>query len=352
MFSLMQHPWPDREQFDNGVFDGGTVIGRDNDKAILKDMLLQSNAEKPSVIPIAGLVGLGKTTLARLIFYDQEEGWDFDFRIWIYLRGKLDLRKVASDIILQCNQAEESFSIHINSEIQENLQLLKNHLQDVLCAKRCLIVLDGLSSTDKNQMEELKEMLTGTNGCTKVLVTTSNEITAELVHTIATYKLCPLSEDDCWKIFSEKAFRNVDTADAHLKEIGREIAKRCEGIPLLAHSLGSLVQNQVRNVWLAARDEEIWRLERRCIVRMEMFSQCYQIYYEFSAAVKLCFLYLSMFPKGSIIDKEKLVRQWIALDMIGSKYGSLPSYVHGEICIQELLSTYFLQVLKKTSVSH
>ncbi|TVU00852.1 hypothetical protein EJB05_53700, partial [Eragrostis curvula] len=350
IFSLMQHPCPDLEQFDNGTFDGATIVGRDNDKAMLKDMFLQTNAEKLSVIPIVGLVGLGKTSLARLIFYDQGEGWKFDIRIWIYLNRKLDLREIASDIISQCSQAEENFSVYRNCEMPENLQLLKNRLRDVLLEKRCLIVLDGLSSTDKMEMEELKEMLAGTNGSTKVLVTTSNEITAELVHTAGPYKLNPLSEDDCWEIFSQKAFWNVDTTDAHLKEIGRQIVKRCEGIPLLAHSLGSLVQSQVKNVWLAARDEELWKLERRHITRMEMFSPFYQIYYALPSAVKLCFLYLSIFPKGSVIDKEKLIRQWIALDMIGSKYHSLPSYVHGEICIQDLLSTYLLQVLRKPSV--
>ncbi|KAJ1256304.1 hypothetical protein BS78_K051400 [Paspalum vaginatum] len=351
IFSLMQYPFPVVEKFDDEVFDRAAIVGRDDDKERIKDMLLQSDAEKLSIIPIVGLVGVGKTTLARLIFLDQGEGWNFDLRIWICLNRKLDLKMVASDIILQCNHAEEELlGVHIDTEIRENLQLLNNCLQNALHEKSCLIVLDDLSSTDKNQLNELKEMLKGTSECIKVVVTTSSEKTAELMHTIPPYKLHPLSEDDCWKIFSQKAFGNCDGNNTHLKEIGRGIVKRCEGMPLLIHSLGSVVQNQVTDVWLAARDEEIWKLERKFATKVELFSPLYGIYNDFPSIIKFCFLYLSIFPKGSAIDKEKLIQQWIALDVIGSKHDSLPPYVHGEMCIQDLLSTNFLQVPDMHSV--
>ncbi|CAL5088828.1 unnamed protein product [Urochloa decumbens] len=351
IFTLMQYSCPDVKEFDNGVFDSAAIIGRDTDKAKIKDMLLQSNEEKLSVIPIVGLVGLGKTTLARLIFLDQEEGWNFDCRVWICLNRKLDLKKVASDIISQCNYTEGNLlDVHTDIEIQGNLQLLKNSLQEALRGKRCLIVLDDLSSTDKSQLDELKEMLKGTNECVKVLVTTSSEITAELVHTIPPYKLRALSEDDSWTIFSQKAFGNWDGNNAHLMEAGKEIVKRCEGIPLLTHSFGSVVQNQDTNVWLALRDEEIWKIQRRIATKVDFFSPLYRIYYDFPSVIKLCFLYLSIFPKGSAIDKEKLIRQWIALEIIGSKHDSFPPYVHGEMCIQDLLSTCFLQVQNMHSV--
>lgn len=353
VFSLMRYSCPDAEKFDNRVFDTAAIVGRGNDKAKIKDMLLQSNADKLSVIPIVGMAGLGKTTLARLIFLDQEERWNFDCRIWICLNRKLDLKKVASSIISECNHTEgHLLDVHTDFEIQGNLQLLKNSLQQALRGKQCLLVLDDLSSTDKSQLDELMEMLKATNECIKVLVTTSSKITAELVHTIPPYKLRPLSEADSWTIFSQKASGNWDGNNAHLMEVGKEIMKRCEGIPLLTHSLSSAVQNQVTNMWLAARDEEIWKLERRLAIKLELFSPLYRIYYDFPSTIKFCILYLSIFPKGSAIDKEKLIRQWIALEIIGSKHDSLPPYVHGEMCVQDLLSTYFLQVENMHSVSH
>ncbi|KAF7072203.1 hypothetical protein CFC21_077360 [Triticum aestivum] len=353
VFSLMQHPKSDLEQSDiQEEFYRAAIVGRDSDKEKIKELMLENDTETLSIIPIVGLVGLGKTALARLIFHDQGEGWNLDLRIWIGLNRKFDLKNIAADIISQANGTKEGSSeINTNIQIHENLQLLKDRLQKTLHDKRCLIVLDDLCSIDKSQLDEVKEMLRRTNKWIKVLVTTSSEITAELMHTFPPYKLFPLSEDDCWEIFSEKAFGDGGTVNACLKKIGKQIVKRCDGIPSLAHFLGSVVHNQVMDVWLAARDEPIWKLESTYSMKVKVFSSLNQIYYDMPSALKLCFLYLSVFPKGSIIDKEKLIRQWIALDIIGSKHGALPSYVQAEMYIQDLLSIHFLQVRKTHSVN-
>ncbi|XP_047047467.1 putative disease resistance protein RGA1 isoform X3 [Lolium rigidum] len=353
IFTMMQHPRCDLEQTDmQEEFCRAAIVGRDSDKTKIAELILQDNAETLCIIPIVGLVGLGKTTLARLIFHDQGEGWDFDLRIWIDLNRKFDLRKIAADIISQANETKEEGPSVVNTsiEIHGNLQLLKNRLQETLNGKHCLIVLDGLCSTDKSQLDELKEMLRAKNKSIKVLVTTSSEITAELMHTFTPYKLLPLSEDDCWAIFSEKAFGDGGRVNAHLETIGKQIAKRCDGLPALAHFLGSIVHNQVMHVWLTARDEPIWKLGETFSGKTKLFSSLNQIYCDMPSALKLCFLYLSVLPMGSAIDKEKLIQQWIALDMVGSKYGTLPPYVHGEMYIQDLLSIHFLQVTKTHSV--
>lgn len=354
VFGMMQHPRCVLEQTDmQEEFCRDAIVGRDSDKTKIEELMLQNNGETLCIIPIVGLVGLGKTTLARLIFHDQGEGWNFDLRIWIDLNRKFDLIKIATDIISQANETKGEGPSVVNTsvEIHENLQLLKNCLQETLHGKSCLIVLDGLCSTDKSQLNELKEMLRGTNEWIKVLVTTSSEITAELMHAFTPYKLLPLSEDDCWTIFSQNAFQDGDGANACLKKIGKEIVKKCDGIPALAHFLGSIVLNQVMDVWLAARDEPLWKLEEIFSRKTKMLSSLNQIYHDMPSALRLCFLYLSVFPKGSFIDKEILIRQWMALDMVGSKHETLPPYVRGEMYIQDLLSIHFLQVTKTHSVN-
>jgi hypothetical protein len=69
------------------------------------------------------------------------------------------------------------------------------------------------------------------------------------------------------------------------------------------------------------------------------------------SALKSCLNHLSIFPKGSDIRTENLIKQWAALGILGSTHGSLPVYSQGKKYIQELLSVFFLEAPNKSSVS-
>ena len=62
------------------------IIGREDDKKAVIDRLMNSNVEENiSVLPIVGIGGLGKTTLAQLVFNDEQIQKHFDLKMWVYL---------------------------------------------------------------------------------------------------------------------------------------------------------------------------------------------------------------------------------------------------------------------------
>jgi hypothetical protein len=167
------------------------------------------------------------------------------------------------------------------------------------------------------------------------------------------YNLSALSEADGLKIFSQKAM--TGHGDPLFREYGEEIVRRCEGTPLVANFLGSVVnaQRQRREIWLAAKDKDMWKIEEDYPEDKisPLFPSFKIIYYNMPHELRLCFVYCSIFPKGSVINKKKLIQQWIALDMIESRHGTLPLDVTAEKYIDELKAIYFLQAAEGNRVS-
>ncbi|KAL0456361.1 UNVERIFIED_CONTAM: Disease resistance protein RGA2 [Sesamum latifolium] len=62
-----------------------SVLGRENDASEIVNMLVNSSDEVVSVLPVVGMGGIGKTTLARLVFNDQQIDRCFNSKAWFAL---------------------------------------------------------------------------------------------------------------------------------------------------------------------------------------------------------------------------------------------------------------------------
>uniref|UniRef100_A0ACD5XQW2 Uncharacterized protein n=1 Tax=Avena sativa TaxID=4498 RepID=A0ACD5XQW2_AVESA len=189
-----------------------TIFGRDRDLGILIDMIMQKSVNEISIISIVGPVGLGKTSLAQLVFNDSRTK-AFRFRIWVHVSmGNVSLEKIGRDIILQTTERFEG---------NMQLQSIKNAVQTILSKYSCLIVLDSLWGKGE-EVNELKQMLlTGGHTESKIIVTTHSDKVANLISTTPPYNLSALSEDDCLKIFSQRAMTALNLSSCpDLKIIG------------------------------------------------------------------------------------------------------------------------------------
>lgn len=300
-------------------------------------MLEWDNIENLLVIPIFGFGGIGKTTLAKLVFND-DRTQTFDLRVWIYVSPNFDLKTIGRSIISQ---------IKGQSDCLDDLQSISNCLEEILNGKSCLIILDDLWENSCFQLGELTLMLSSfkAESRLRIVVTTRNGEVARKICTVAPYKLKPLSDDHCWTLFRQSAILSSCTFQGGdknvLEEIGWEISKKCKGVPLAAQSLGFILRTKDVEEWKNVRDSDVWDGSSPEDVVLPSLKLSY---YQMPPYLKICFSYCSTFPKGCEIYSDDLIQQWISLGFIQerpNKHISLEKI--GEQYVSELLGMSFLQ---------
>ena len=106
------------------------VIGREDDKkAIIASLLDCANAEENvSVLPIFGIGGLGKTTVAKLVFNDEQIKNHFELKLWVCVSDDFDVKIIVEKIMEQCVKNKKPEYLEINT--------LVNDLQNEINGKR------------------------------------------------------------------------------------------------------------------------------------------------------------------------------------------------------------------------
>jgi len=118
--------------------------------------------------------------------------------------------------------------------------------------------------------------------------------------TISSHILECLSMEDSLSLFIKWTFKEGEEKKyPHLVDIGREIVKKCRGIPLVLRILGSLLFSKYETYELKyIRDHEIWNTHDRDFILPALELSYNQIPY----SVKECFALFSLYPKEHVFD--------------------------------------------------
>lgn len=83
------------------LVDESRVYGRETDKEAILNLLLKDEPsdDEVCVIPIVGMGGIGKTTLAQLAFNDCKVKDHFDLRAWVCVSDDFDVVRVTKTIL-------------------------------------------------------------------------------------------------------------------------------------------------------------------------------------------------------------------------------------------------------------
>ncbi|KAK9923496.1 hypothetical protein M0R45_031913 [Rubus argutus] len=300
----------------SSLVDVSKIFGREHEKSTLISMLLghsssPSTGEEergPLVIPIVGMGGMGKTTLAQLAYNDEKVKAHFEKRIWVCVSEPFDEIKIAKAIIGKDD-----------TPISDELDAVMQSVSQSVERKRFLFVLDDVWTDDDTKWNQLKLALKfGAKGSI-ILVTTRKETVARMMEaTTHMIHLSKLSEQNCSSLFYHIAFLDREKNKTDLFEaIGNKIVKKCDGLPLAAKTLGSLMRyKNTLEEWDDVLNSEMWEIEK---VEQQVFRPLLLSYYDLTSEIKSCLLFCASFPKDYEIKKDNLIELWMSQNYLSSK---------------------------------
>ncbi|XP_025661437.1 putative disease resistance RPP13-like protein 1 [Arachis hypogaea] len=282
------------------------IFGRDKDKEEIIKLLLDDtrHAESPvTVIPIVGMGGIGKTTLAQLVYSGVQVVEKFDTRLWVCVAENSDPVHVTRTIIAALDSRPCSM---------DNFDFLQSDLKKTLSGKTFLVVLDDVWHDQLDTWEDFLKPFRVGNTVSKILLTTRSEKVASVFAAPNRhYQLSLLSDEYCWSVFLKHSciFTNSEQY-ATLEPIGRKIVAKCKGLPLAVKTLGGLLRNKynVRD-WENILESEIWELPED---ESKIVPALRASYHYLPSHLKRCFVYCSLYPEDFQFDKDELILLWMA----------------------------------------
>ncbi|CAL5331110.1 unnamed protein product [Camellia sinensis] len=311
------------------------VYGREKDQRKIIELLVgggESSRNKVDVIPIVGMGGIGKTTLAQMVYNDETLKKHFDLKAWVCVSDEFDIMKITKAIYDSVTSQTCSFN---------NLDQAQVQLKQALVGKKFLIVLDDVWNKKYNDWNDLSSPFNDGAQGSKVVVTTRSRDIARMMATVELHDVEILSDEDCWSLFAQHAFENrsID-ANPNLVSIGKKIVEKCKGLPLAAKTLSGLLRCKERDEeWVDVLCSKIWELSHE---ESDILPALRLSYHHLPSHLKQCFAYCSIIPNDYEFEEEEIVLLWMAEGFILQKREKQMEDVGGEY-FRELLSRSFFQ---------
>ncbi|KAH7662651.1 P-loop containing nucleoside triphosphate hydrolase protein [Dioscorea alata] len=288
-------------------------FGRDEDREKMIKLLTSeesSSHEDLSLIAIVGRPGVGKTTLARIVYDEPRVASHFPLKIWVTASEVYD----AGRLLRSIGQYDEDYPFS-NSFTME---VVVDKVKDVLAQSRYLLILDDVRNEILDSEPLWEQLKYGPSG-SKIVITTENEEIAKKMRLPSLrYHLQGLSREDSWSLFKECALpvdQGACQNSREIEEVGLKIVAKLEGLPLAVQMVGRLLcLNFNLNDWKMILNADVWRYKSEELRGVP--AALWLSYQHLPPHIKQCFGYCSVFPRDHKFDKQSTVHMWMAQGLI------------------------------------
>ncbi|KAJ0483662.1 putative P-loop containing nucleoside triphosphate hydrolase, leucine-rich repeat domain superfamily [Helianthus annuus] len=276
--------------------------------------------------------GVGKTTLARILYNDTRVKGQFELMAWVCVSDEFDIFKISETIYQSVAKEHKHF---------KDINELQIALKEKLEGKRFLVVLDDVWNENYDDWENLvRPFRSGATG-SRVIMTTRKQQLLKKIGFNHLDHLEHLSHDDALSLLALHAL-DVDNFDSHatLKPQAEGIVKKCGCLPLAIKAIGRLLRTKTDGEeWNDVLNSEIWDLE----TANEIVPALRLSYHDLSADLKRLFAYCSLFPKDFLFEKEELVLLWVAEGYLNESVANKSPECLAREYFEKLLSRSFFQ---------
>ncbi|CDP20326.1 unnamed protein product [Coffea canephora] len=305
------------------------MIGRADDESKILEMLLGPSEKVVSGLPITGMGGLGKTTLAKSIYNNQQIDGQFEKKVWVCVSKKVPTVELFKLIL-----------VHLTGEkVEVDVRdVIVGKIRNQLGGKRYLLVLDDVWDDNQALWDDFFTTLKGLNPINPpkgswCLITTRLHLVAD-----KGYSLGRLPGDHCWSILKGKVVDGEEVPN-ELDAIKDRAIQICNGLPLVASVLGGLLRLR-KDKWRSILEDRLLNLNGVMQILQLSFDNLP------SPAIKKCFAYCSIFPQDTEMEGDMLIELWMAEGFLHAGLENKTMEEIGEYYLEILLQSSLLEEIR------